>query len=163
MKTKIRQLVTILGVGCVLLATGGCASSRYNLVKNGVVSVEYTPSEGDTSVSQVDVYRIENGIEISGTVKVPKALHHILGGHVDVAILSSDGALLKKVSIQHRPRNSRRTSAHKLPFKAYIPIQLPPESTIRIAYHKPSYPKSDSVFDCESNSAISTTDTGASH
>lgn len=163
MKTKIRQLVTILGVGCVLLATGGCASSRYNLVKNGVVSVEYTPSEGDTSVSQVDVYRIENGIEISGTVKVPKALHPTRGGHIDVAILSSDGALLKKASIQHKPRNHRRTSAHKLPFRTYILIELPPKSTIRVVYHKPSYPQGDAVFDCESNSAISTVGTGASH
>ena len=163
MKTKIRQLVTTLGVGCVILAVGGCASSRYNLAKNGVVSVEYMPSEGDTFVSQADVYQMENGIEISGTVKVPKALHPTRGGHVDVAILSSDGSLLKKASIQHRPRSPRRTSAHKLPFRVYIPIELSPESTIRIAYHKPSYPQGDAVFDCERNSAISSGGTGASH
>ena len=163
METKIRHLVTILGVGCVLLAIGGCASSRYNLVKEGAISVEYMPSEGDTFVSQVDVYRIENGIKISGTVKVPKALHPTRGGHVDVAILSSDGALLQKASIQHNSRNPRRTSAHKLPFRAYIPIELLPESTIRIAYHKPSYPQGDAVFDCERNSAISSGGTGASH
>jgi len=163
MITKIKHLVTVLGMGCVVLAAGGCASSRYNLAKNGVISLELMSSEGDTFVSQADIYRIENGIEISGTVKVPQTLHHTRGGHVDVAILSSDGSLLKKASIQHRPRNPRRTSAHKLPFKAYIPIKLPPKSIIRIAYHKRSYPRSDAVFDCESNPAISTINTGASH
>lgn len=163
MKAKIRDLVTILGVGCVFLITSGCASNRCNLVKEGVVSIENMASEGDTSVSQVDVYRIENGIKISGTVKVPKALHPTRGGHVDVAILSSDGALLKKACIQHSPRNPRRTSAHKLPFRAYIPNEIPPDSTIRVAYHKPSFSQGYPVFDCENNSAISTVGTGAPH
>jgi hypothetical protein len=161
MKPMVYRLAIVLSA--VILYTTGCASTHLSLVKDGTVSLEYIPSEGDTFVSKADVYRLENGIKISGTVKVPKALHYTRGGHVDVAILSSDGALLKKASIQHNPRNPRRTSAHKLPFRAYIPIQLPPDSTIRIAYHKPSFPQGDAVFDCESNSATSTVGTGASH
>ena len=163
MKAMIRRFLVALGMGSVAFFSTGCAPTHLSLVKNGTVSLEYIPSGEETYVSQADVYQRANGIEISGTVKVPQTRHHTRGGHVDVAILSSDGSLLKKASIQHRPRNFRRTSAHKLPFKAYIPITLPSKSIIRIAYHKPSYQRTGAVFDCESNPTISTIKTGASH
>ena len=163
MKARIQLFVIALGMGFTAFYATGCASSHYNLVKDGTIALEIMPSEEETYVYWADVYQKGNGIEISGTVMVPQTLHQTKGGHVDIAILSPDSSLLKKISVRHKSRNPRRKSAHKLPFEAYIPMKLSPESTIRIAYHKLSYSTNNSVFDCEDNPAIPDTQTELPH
>lgn len=140
----------ILSVG---MTGWACASNRVNLLKDGAVKLERIPSKG-YYISHVDVYQYDDELVVHGNVKLRG--HPGTGtGHVDIAIVSSDGEVLEQISTLYKPRIISTRKMHKRTayFNVRLSTILPMESTVRAAYHRDSKPDRK-TFPCEGNIAV---------
>ncbi|MHC4529770.1 MAG: hypothetical protein ACYS29_18010, partial [Planctomycetota bacterium] len=79
-------------------------------------------------------------------------------GHVDIAVLDSDGAVLETVSTYYRPRNIPKSRTRSSSFKTRLPIVPPQGATIHAAYHKSAeyavFTEGQKTFQCLYNMAL---------
>ena len=155
MNKKIYFIEILLGLAVVLIALSGCASSRTNLVKNGMVSVERLPSKGNAHIFKVYVYQEGDELVVSG--RVTRRFKYLLSsqGHVDIAILSPKGEVIGKASTSYIPRIVRREGQHRASyFTARFSVIPPKASTVRLSYHAQRYSAAKKTFDCGDNAAV---------
>lgn len=138
----------------IVIALSGCASHKVNLVDEGVVSIERLPSKG-VYISRAYAYKEGVDLVVSGRVKRSRSVASPSGGHVDIAILSSDRKIIKTTSTSYTPRIIRRKGARESFFTARIPMVPPAGAVVAVVYHRPSY-STDRTFDCKNNAAIPT-------
>ena len=139
----------------VLILTSACASRKVDLVQQNAVTLEIVHSQGQVILSQAKIYEEEGRLLIIGNVKsiLPPQLSPRLG-HVDVAILKSDGAVLQTFSVKHSA--FRHKQIPRPFFSARLPSTPPQGSLIRLAYHVQSHNMTNRTFDCGQNNALPT-------
>jgi hypothetical protein len=97
------------------------------------------------------VYVEHNRFIVTGSL-YRAVLSSYLPGHVDIAILGSDGNLIKYASVPHSVpfiTNKRRISYFEAKFR-----RIPPEgSAIRVGFHKEEL-QENIQFDCGANRAL---------
>lgn len=151
-----KKIITIFLGLLVLILTSACASRKVDLVQQNAVTLEIVHSQGQVIISQAKIYEEEGSLLITGNVKsiLPPQLSPRLG-HVDVAILNSDGAVLQTLSIKH---SAFRHKQIPRPFFSVRLPSIPPQgSRIRLAYHVKSHSMTSRTFDCGQNEALPTT------
>ena len=86
--------------------------------------------------SNVNAYLNEEGVRVNGYLTAD----HTFGlpkGHIDIAVFSADGILIKDTTSKYFPRKLRYQARRKgkVRFTAEIVESLPPNSAIKIAFH----------------------------
>jgi hypothetical protein len=144
-KLKILFVIMIVSVG----VTGWAyALNCVNLLNNGKLKLEVVPSKG-YYISKVHVNQVDDGIEITGDVK-RRSYAGKGSGHIDIAIISPEGDVLKKLSTFYSPRMipMKRIHMRESGFEVYLPMIPPKGSRVRVALHRPSRSVSKE-FSCE--------------
>jgi len=152
MKNKKLIILFILSYITVCFVISSCASSHLNLVENGTVTIERIPYEG-CYISKVNAIEDDGELVISGRVK-RRSLLSISRGHIDIAIINSEGKVLKELSTLYTPQYipAKRIHTREARFKVRLPNIPYKGNKIRVAYHRNlrSYSK---TFDCGKNMA----------
>jgi hypothetical protein len=95
------RLSTRLGIllsVALIAAALGCAPRAPDLVRQGAVTVEHKPSRNSAHWSGVWVRRTESGTAISGEFRKRSFQRGKLRGHVDIGVVSPDGAILAQTT-----------------------------------------------------------------
>jgi len=133
MDIRIQWFLFILFIGMTTVVMSTNASDRVNLVKEGVVLVEYVPSKG-VYVSKAYVYQYGDELVISGKVRRPYGSFAVTG-HVDIEMLDPEGTTFKKTTATHTPRIVRTKGPRDMSFTMRLPMILPKGATVRLGYH----------------------------
>ncbi len=157
MKRNVKHIIAVVTFSMATLVMTGFSKRRVNLIDNGTVLLDRMSSE-EASVYNVSVLQEGDELIIRGKVK---HRHRTYGfnsrGHVDIAIFSPDGGIIKKASLRTNPRTLHkgvlRRRAKKASFIVRLPIVPLQNTKVRIAHHIRKYP-ADKVFDCGQNAAI---------
>jgi len=155
MNKKIFFIEILVGLTVVLIALSGCASSRTNLVKKEMISIERLPSKGNAHIFKVSVYKEGDELVVSG--RVTRSIKYRLAsqGHIDMAVLSPKGEVIGKASASYIPRIIRREGKHSASyFIARFSVIPPKGSTVRLSYHTQRYSAAKTIFDCGDNAAV---------
>lgn len=104
---------------------------------NNSISVEIVnqPSKA-WSFASVNVYNWDGAISVNGHI-VGHRRFRLPKGHVDIAAYSPEGELIIATTTNYNPRKLRYRAANKwkVRFSTNIAEILPPNSTIKIAFH----------------------------
>lgn len=127
-----RTLWTTLGVAIVasVLLAGGCASPGENLVAAGTVVAE-KQSVGGVRVSRVNVYQDGQTLVVDNSLRRSASYRQRSMGHVDVAVLGPDGAILAQKSFRDQWLTCHWSTFHS----ARLPLVAPRGSTVRVLFH----------------------------
>lgn len=121
----------------LLIFSAGCAHYENDLVQEGKAAVEIVPSKVMVKISDVHVLRKENEVKVMGYIE--RTGLGIMNGHVDIAILSSEKAILKLASAEYSPRFQRRSVRRRAvrpsSFSAKFPDSLPMGSIVKVVFH----------------------------
>ena len=116
-------------------------------------SVEIIPPKVMVKISDVHVMKRDDGFEILGRVK--RTGLGIMHGHVDVAVLLPEGAVLEMASTTYTPSFRRpyvrRREVQPSYFSVRFSDMLPIGSAVRIAFHPEELGK---PFNCGNNQAV---------
>jgi hypothetical protein len=145
---KYRFLYFIVGVGMVInsVLVPGCTTGRFN-------------HSDDVFISQAYTYEENGELVIFGKIK--RGYQNCCDsarGHVDIALLTSDGTIIDSFSTLYFPGNIPKVRSRSSSFKVRRPYLPPDGIIIRMAYHD-SLEGADSalyagdVFQCEHNKA----------
>jgi hypothetical protein len=152
MKDKKFIILFILTYIIACFVISACTSSHLNLVKNGTVTIERVSSEG-CYISKVNAIEDDGVLVIGGSVK-RRNFSGGSKGHIDIAIIDSEGKILKELSTLYTPQYipAKRIHTREARFKVRLPNIPYKGSKIRVAYHRNlrSYSK---TFDCGKNMA----------
>jgi hypothetical protein len=159
MKRKLLDFLIGIGLLTATVLFFGCTTNRINYINEASVLFERALSE-DVHISEV--YAYENGDEliVRGTVKrSPQYCCDPARGHVDIAVLGSDGLVLDMISTLYSPRNIPKVRSRSSHFTVQLPYTLPDGVTVRVAYHNSvevagSAIYAGDMFVCEENIAI---------
>ncbi len=139
MNKKAYSIIILVALAIVLIALSSCTSSRTNLVKNEMVSVELLPSKGNARIFKVYIYQEGDKLVVSGRVRRFFKNRPTSRGHVDIAVLSPKGEVIGKASTSYIPRIIRREGQHRASyFTARFSVIPPKASTVRLSYHAQS-------------------------
>lgn len=136
------------------IVLSGCAFNRVNLVDESEVFIEYVPSKW-IDFSRVHAVQAENEFFVSGRLK-QRNISLVRAGHVDVAIVSPEGKVLKYASAPYTPRNisRRRICRHRGSyFEVRLAIVLPKGSKVRLAHHQ-TMKSIGKQYDCKENAGL---------
>jgi len=75
---------------------------------------------------------------VKGKVKRSGITSQGAGGHLDIVLVSADGAVLAEKNVYHTPRIIPRRGAKTASFKAVFEATDQKVASIRVAYHPPS-------------------------
>ena len=100
MDIRIQGFLFMLFIGMFTVAMSINASDRIDLVKEGVVLVEYIPSKG-IYVSKAYIYQDGDELVISGKVRRPYGSFAVTG-HVDIEMLDPEGTTFKKTTARQK-------------------------------------------------------------
>lgn len=131
------RLSTRLGIllnVALIAAAVGCASLAPDLVSQGAVTVEHNPSRFSAHWSHVSVRRTESGTAISGEFHKRSFHRGKLSGHVDIEVVSPDGALLAQARAPYG-YGSGTGKVQRAGVSAVLPVQVPKGSTVRLIHH----------------------------
>lgn len=142
----------------VALLACGCSQSRTAGLADHTITYDYSGSQ-DVFVTRLRSYQDGDSLVVYGKVKRgPDLCCDDARGHVDIAVLDSDGAVLETVSTFYRPRNIPKTRTRSSSFKARLPIVAPEGATIHAAYHKSAeyavFTEGQKTFQCLYNMAL---------
>ena len=112
----------------------GYASLEPDLVRQGAVTMEYNPSRYSAHWSRVSVRRTESGTAISGEFHKRSFHRGKLTGHVDIEIVSPDGAFLAQTTAPYGYSNATG-KIQRAGFSAVLSVQVPQGSTVRLSHH----------------------------
>ncbi len=94
MKTKPSNIAVTAALSILAIVISGC-SNRISLVEQGVASVETKPSK-NVEILWIDVLRDGEEIMVCGVVRRRYHTLYPLKTHVDAAILTPDGKVLRE-------------------------------------------------------------------
>ncbi len=146
--------VLLMGFALFLSGIEGCLSQHPSVDRNEGFYVETVPSSR-VSLSRIAVKRESAGIVILGEVRRRNTAFSGLG-HVDVAVISPDGAVIGQGNAPYFPRVLPKTpGARKHPpshFEVHLNCSPPRGTTIRVAYH--GKPEANDPLDPGENFAV---------
>jgi len=143
----------------VALFVSACSLNRSALLtEKRSVSIERLPSTvRGQYFHDVHAWRDGNELVVSGNVKRRYNSVSPGNGHVDVAVVTPDGKVVKYVSTAYSPKAISKRSHPGSHFA--VSLQPAPEegNTVRVAIHenRASDKAADSRFDCGKNIAVS--------
>ena len=149
MSWKKYEILTVVTISCSMLIVIGCASLS-NFTKHGSYAIEEVNSKG-ISISKTKAYLDDGVFIVSGQLNrkhVTKSYH----GHVDIAVLDSDGNIIDKVSTRSALPFFGRSKRSKTSFKAEFSTVPPEGSIVRVTFHQVDR-SSTGRFDCSANAA----------
>ena len=148
-KTYIIKILSIFILSIIFII--GCATQR-NLLKEDKYAIHELGTD-DLKIEVTNIHLDHGLFVISGRISriSPYKKNSILG-HVDVAIISSQGNLIDSISIARRspfiPYRIQYSS-----FKATFSTVPPEGSIIRVGFHKKKFVEYKK-FDCGANVAV---------
>lgn len=152
---KYKFLYFIVGVGMIINAVlvSGCATGRFN-------------HSDDVFISQAYTYEENGELVIFGKIKRGyQNCCDAARGHIDIALLTSDGTIIDSFSTLYFPSNIPKVRSRSSSFKVKRPYLPPDGIIIRMAYHD-SLEGADSalyagdIFQCGHNKATPQYDDG---
>jgi len=143
--------VFVLSMSVVILS-GYTFASPENLFKNGTLKIDKI-TEGRVRITSVSASVDKDSLKLSGKVK-KSGTGYVKSGHIDLAIISPDGELLKAISTYYVPKslNLKKRHTHGSTFHAELSFVPPEGSIVRIAFHRTSIEKE--TFTCSENIAL---------
>jgi hypothetical protein len=156
-KPIARLFAASLLIAATLFATG-CATTGSNPALTSKVSSAKT--QGDEAIFySVKAVQAENNLVISGSIKTATPFTTPPTGHVDVAVLDSQGAVLAKASHLARYRvlvtKASQLSSQRPPrFRFSFPLTPETGTQVKLALHKETPFSWSTVFDCGDNRAL---------
>ena len=131
MDTRFNALVRYLTIVSILFGLSACGTAPINIAREGTVNLEYSSSR-NLHFSLVGIYRNEVGVLITGELHKRSHGRGSIPGHIDIEIISPDGAILaiKSTNYKRGSIKSRRSQ-----FAVEILIDLPINSTVRIMHN----------------------------
>lgn len=150
--SKKRLRISLLLIIAICMSSFSCTSTNYNMLKDSSLKLQHVPYKS-IRISEVVVQKENSGIEISGKVK-NRGVMHAGFGHVDISIISPEGAVLKELSTHYIPSLSinKGRHSHGSQFNINTPFIPPHGSKVLIAYHRGTIMK-NKVSNCDENRA----------
>ncbi len=134
-QSNFSKFLLATGLRLAIILISGCATTSVDQVKNASVLFERMPSE-DVVVSEVRAVEDGDGLVIHGKVKrTARNCCDSARGHVDIAIVGPDGAIVDMLSVPYSPRNIPKVRSRSARFTARLPYKVPEDVSLRIAYH----------------------------
>ena len=127
MKTIIKLVVYVFIVGAVVVS--GCANVQSN--KTDVIIEKDTSSRG--RIQNVLVTPTDSTVIVSGTLHNRNFSRAPIPGHLDITFLSPDGEVLHKLKTDYRRNSIKPRDSY---FRIEVPMVLPPDSIVRVKYHR---------------------------
>ena len=123
------------GLRLATILISGCATTNVDRVSDASVLFERMPSE-DVVVSEVRAVEDADGLVIHGKVKrTARNCCDSARGHVDIAVVGPDGAIVDMLSVPYSPRNIPKGKTRSARFTARLPYKIPEDVPLRITYH----------------------------
>ena len=137
------------------ISIGGCTSLHSSPAQMEGLFIEHVHSSR-VSLSNIIVGQEGDELVITGEVRRLNTAFSGMG-HVDVAVVSPDGAVMNQAHIDYQPKILPKTPGARKHRPSHFEVRLrcvPPKgSLIRVAYHgKPA--QDDPLLDCEDNLAV---------
>lgn len=144
---KFPSFIIVAGLAITAVLVSGCATGTISNSEDVFINAAYTYEDGDELV-------------ICGRVK--RGYQNCCDsarGHVDIALLASDGFVIDAFSTLYYPHNIPKVRSRSSRFEVRRPYLPPDGLIIRMAYHSDleaadSAAYAGGVFDCEQNMAI---------
>lgn len=157
MNRKLANRAAWLVVGVVALFATGCAATGTNLVAAGTVS-SVKSQAADAVFYDVKALQVTNDLVVSGAIKTTTPFTTPPTGHVDVAVLDAQGAVLAKASYLVRhwvllTKASQLSSSRPPRFTFSFPMTPTTGTQVRLALHKDTPFSWSNLFDCGDNRA----------
>jgi len=132
--TKFSSIAVVSALSILAIAFSGC-SSRNSLVEQGIASIETEPSK-KVEILWMDVFRQGEEIIVYGVVRRRSHTIHPLRTHVNVAILTPDGKVLREARTPdiYVPRFTPGKGINWKRFEIRFP-DIPEHFTVRAAPH----------------------------
>ncbi len=134
-RSTLSKFLFATGLRLATILISGCATTSVDQVNDAPVLLERMPSE-DVMVSEVRAVEDEDGLVIHGKVKrTARNCCDSARGHVDIAVVGPDGAIVDMVSVPYSPRNIPKARSRSSRFTARLPYKVPEDVPLRITYH----------------------------
>lgn len=129
------------------------SSNRTNLIDTDFVKLETLASKR-VRVANVSVHQEDDILEIAGEVH-RRSIGASGRGHMDIAILDSEGTAVRHMSTHYIPRliSPRRFHSRHARFNVHIPLIVSKGSKIVVAFHKKQTERAN-TFKCGDNMAL---------
>ncbi len=118
-------------LGALMCSLGACAAPGTNPISQDRIGVERI----DSSTAHIGyVFATENdtGIRVRGSVRRSPPLRGPIPGHIDLSIISPEGALVERKLVDYRRRDVHSREAH---FSTLLTAEWPPGTTLRLRHH----------------------------
>lgn len=137
MRIRNHSAILLVGFGVLAMTVSGPVSSKANLLDKEKVSVERVPSKKKAYVTSSYAFQEGEELVVSGKVRLRRNVALSSQGHIDIAIFSPEGKVIKKASVFYIPRSYLRNGFRptKSSFVARFPLIPPRGSVVRVAYH----------------------------
>ena len=135
-RINFSKFLFVTGLRLATILISGCATTNLDQqVNNASVLFERMPSE-DVIVSEVRAVEDADGLIIHGKVKrTARNCCDSARGHVDIAVIGPDGAIVDTVSVPYSPRNIPKGKTRSARFTARLPYKIPADVPLRVTYH----------------------------
>ena len=127
---RILLMTVGVAIGAASLLAGGCTPPGENMVTSCQVTVE-KQSQGKVQISRVDVYQDGETLVVDGSLTRSLGYRQMRMGHVDVAVLGPDGAILSQKGL----RDTWSDRGISTFIETRLPIVAPNDSTVRVLFH----------------------------
>ena len=152
-RTKTPNL-SILAATLLASAFCSCVASQPYVNTNIANPVELRDSPAH-AFTYVNVTEDDGQLVVFGKVRH----HHVAcasAAHVDLAAIGTDGRATHQISIPMQRRNSRARGWYGAAFRARLPLRIPPDQVIRLAFHDQQCVATQ-TYDCRENQALGRT------
>ncbi|WP_303908406.1 hypothetical protein [Thiohalomonas denitrificans] len=118
-------------LGALMCSLGACAAPGITLLSQNRIGLERI---GSSTARIGYVFATENntGIRLRGSVRRSPPLRGPIPGHIDLNVISPDGAPVEQKVVDYRIRNLHSREAH---FSTVITTYLPPGTILRLRHH----------------------------
>ncbi len=127
----------LMAMWAVLLsALPGCTVPGENISRKGVVTVQRVPS-AKVDILWANVYQVEDAMVVRGVVRRRERSSYPLLVHIDAAVWSRDGEILKEEMGQdvRVPRRLAGKGLNYNDFEICLPITPPTGGTVKLVCH----------------------------
>ena len=134
-RSNFSKFLFVTGLRLATILISGCATTNVDRVSDASVLFERMPSE-DVVVSEVRAVEDADGLVIHGKVKrTARNCCDSARGHVDIAVVGPDGAIVDMITVPYSPRNIPKGKTRSARFTARLPYKIPEDVPLRITYH----------------------------
>lgn len=130
----MKKLICVL---TLVIFSAGCAHYENDLVQEGKAAIEIIPPKVMVKISDVHVLGKKDGVKVVGSVE--RTGLGIINGHIDIAVLSPEKAVLGLATTEYFPsfqrRFVRRRAVRPSSFYANFSDAIPAGSVVKIAFH----------------------------